>query len=66
MAVSYTSHVARTENVVATEGWSCFVFTNPSLVQSENVHKALDYKEQIMPSYFCFLGINSLCGWYSD
>jgi len=42
------------ESVMVTEGWSCFVFTTPSLAQSKNVIKALDYKEQIMPSLFLF------------
>jgi hypothetical protein len=35
------------ENVMATEGWSCFVFivfTTPSRVRSENVNKTLYYK----------------------
>jgi hypothetical protein len=39
---------------MVTEGWSCFLITTPSLVWSENVNKALDYKEQIMPSLFLF------------
>jgi len=42
------------ENVMVTEGWSCFVSTTPSLVRSENVNKSPDYKEQIMPSLFLF------------
>lgn len=42
------------ENVMATEGWSCFVIATPSLVLSENVNKVLGFKEQIMPSLFLF------------
>ena len=40
------------ENVMGTEGWSCFMFTTQSPVQSENVNKALDCKEPIMPSFY--------------